>query len=181
LIPEDWFIKQSAFTGQETYFPRERVLTRVQAILSMKDSHSLDEMAQFFSPDPQNTTPASDLQDFTALNSQLLELLQMGNDGKDSYETGEVVFLTALSKFVEDNTLECSQAAVLARSALAAASKSTPASKCVLVRPKARGAELYVVFGDAAGTPLFDDEIEVVGTLALQEAAEAFGSYLAKQ
>ena len=32
LIPEEWFLKQSAFTGQETFFPREQVLRRIQAI-----------------------------------------------------------------------------------------------------------------------------------------------------
>ena len=33
LIPDDWFIKRAAFTGQETFFPRERVLERISFIL----------------------------------------------------------------------------------------------------------------------------------------------------
>ena len=33
LIPEEWFIKQSAYTGQETFFPRQQILSRVQTIL----------------------------------------------------------------------------------------------------------------------------------------------------
>ena len=44
LIPEEWFIKRSAFTGQETFLPRDRILARVQAILAMKDDYSLDEI-----------------------------------------------------------------------------------------------------------------------------------------
>ena len=44
LIPEEWFVKRSAFTGQETYFPKDRVLERVSAILEMKDERSLDEI-----------------------------------------------------------------------------------------------------------------------------------------
>ncbi|MDR2106165.1 MAG: YhbD family protein [Coriobacteriales bacterium] len=44
LIPEEWFIKRSAYTGQETYFPRDQVCRRIQAILDLKDSHSLDEI-----------------------------------------------------------------------------------------------------------------------------------------
>ena len=44
LIPEEWFIKRSAFTGQETFFPRDRMLARIQAILAMKDTHSLEEI-----------------------------------------------------------------------------------------------------------------------------------------
>ena len=44
LIPEEWFVKRSSFTGQETWFPRERVLERVRMILEMKDEQSLDEI-----------------------------------------------------------------------------------------------------------------------------------------
>lgn len=44
LIPEEWFIKRSSFTGQETFFPRERILERVRAILEQKDTRSLVEI-----------------------------------------------------------------------------------------------------------------------------------------
>lgn len=49
LIPEDWFIKKSSFTGQETFFERERILERVYAILKWKDQYSLEELAALFS------------------------------------------------------------------------------------------------------------------------------------
>lgn len=52
LIPEDWFIKKSSYTGQETYFPREKVLERIDKILNMKDDFSLDELADTFSATP---------------------------------------------------------------------------------------------------------------------------------
>ncbi|WP_138496147.1 YhbD family protein [Paenibacillus pinistramenti] len=50
LIPEDWFIRKSSFTGQETYFPRQQILPRIDKILNMKDGLSLDELADVFSP-----------------------------------------------------------------------------------------------------------------------------------
>jgi len=28
LIPEEWFMKKSTYTGHETFFPRERILER---------------------------------------------------------------------------------------------------------------------------------------------------------
>jgi DNA-binding transcriptional MerR regulator len=46
LIPEEWFVKRSAFTGQETFFPRERMLARVRAILALKDDLSLDQIRE---------------------------------------------------------------------------------------------------------------------------------------
>ncbi|MCM3786634.1 YhbD family protein [Neobacillus mesonae] len=50
LIPEDWFIRRSSFTGQETFFPRESILSRIAKIKNMKDDLSLDELADVFSP-----------------------------------------------------------------------------------------------------------------------------------
>lgn len=50
LIPEDWFIKKSSFTGQETYFPKGKILERIDKIINMKDDLSLDDLAQVFSP-----------------------------------------------------------------------------------------------------------------------------------
>jgi hypothetical protein len=50
LIPEDWFVKKASFTGQETYFPRLKVLSRIEKIKSMKEDVSLDELADVFTP-----------------------------------------------------------------------------------------------------------------------------------
>lgn len=50
LIPEDWFIKKASFTGQETYFPKLKVLSRIEKIKSMKEDVSLDELADVFTP-----------------------------------------------------------------------------------------------------------------------------------
>lgn len=49
LIPEDWFIKKSTVTGQETFFPRELVCERIELIKKQKDDVSLDELSDHFS------------------------------------------------------------------------------------------------------------------------------------
>ena len=54
LIPDDWFIKRAAFTGQETFFPRERVLERISFILENKDRYALRELVEMLSPNPEN-------------------------------------------------------------------------------------------------------------------------------
>ena len=46
LIPEEWLVKKSTFTGQETFFNRELITHRVEEILSKKDSESLEEIAK---------------------------------------------------------------------------------------------------------------------------------------
>lgn len=54
LIPEEWFIKKSVSTGQETFFPREKIIDRINAIIELKDDASLDELAEKFSSDIKN-------------------------------------------------------------------------------------------------------------------------------
>ena len=44
LIPEDWFLKKSAVTGQETFFPKDLICNLVELILGKKDM-SLEELA----------------------------------------------------------------------------------------------------------------------------------------
>lgn len=56
LIPEDWFIKKSAITGHETFFPREKILTRIDHIKNMKSEQSLDDLADVFAPIPPGTS-----------------------------------------------------------------------------------------------------------------------------
>ncbi len=50
LIPEDWFIRKSTYTGQETFFPRAKVLSRIEKIKNLKEDVSLDDIAEVFSP-----------------------------------------------------------------------------------------------------------------------------------
>lgn len=50
LIPDEWFIHRATFTGQETFFPRDRILDRIERIKRLKDGMSLDDIAESFSP-----------------------------------------------------------------------------------------------------------------------------------
>jgi Protein of unknown function (DUF4004) len=50
LIPEEWFIRKSTYTGQETFFPKDRILDRIQKIKNMKGDISLDDLANMLSP-----------------------------------------------------------------------------------------------------------------------------------
>jgi len=60
LIPEDWFIRKSTYTGQETFFPKEKILDRIRKIKDMKGDISLDELANMLSPDLTDMMLASE-------------------------------------------------------------------------------------------------------------------------
>ena len=46
LIPDEWFIKKSTVTGQETFFPERLVCERVEMILTKQEDVLLDELAR---------------------------------------------------------------------------------------------------------------------------------------
>jgi len=52
LIPESWFIRKSTFTGQETFLPKEKILERIELIKRLKESYSLEEIAELLSQEP---------------------------------------------------------------------------------------------------------------------------------
>lgn len=54
LIPEEWFIKKSTSTGQETFFPQDLIFERVELILSKKEEVLLDELAKNISDKEEN-------------------------------------------------------------------------------------------------------------------------------
>ena len=56
LIPEDWFIKKSTVTGQETFFPKALICERVELIMGQKEDLSLDELAGQINQNAQKQT-----------------------------------------------------------------------------------------------------------------------------
>lgn len=49
LIPEEWFIKKSSYTGQETFFPKDKIVERINKIIELKEDIPLDDLADMFS------------------------------------------------------------------------------------------------------------------------------------
>ena len=54
LIPEEWFIKKSVITGQETFFPKSLICERIELIKKQKDDVSLEELSKRLSSEAQN-------------------------------------------------------------------------------------------------------------------------------
>lgn len=60
LIPEAWFIRKATVTGQETFFPRDKILPRIEQIRSLKEEQSLDELVQVLAPEASPETVKHD-------------------------------------------------------------------------------------------------------------------------
>lgn len=98
LIPEEWFIKQTTFTGQETFFPKNKILNRIRAIQELKDKYSLEELAKILSPEVSERI-------FTVDDLQIIEEVEKGIIpcfcnvlNKNSFSYVEVLVLIAISQ-----------------------------------------------------------------------------------
>jgi len=101
LIPEEWFIKKSSFTGQETYFPKEKILDRIEKILSFKEDMQLDDLAEMFSPKVQvDKKSKEELLKLNIIDNSTLEIYSKIYDEKEIYD-----FHHILSMYILDNIL----------------------------------------------------------------------------
>lgn len=104
LIPEDWFHKQASYTGQETFFPKDKILSRIERIQQLKDQYSLEEMAKMLSPETsERLFHEEDLETFIEIDVELSATL-MDAFNKDEFTFMEVLLMIALS----DVRKECS-------------------------------------------------------------------------
>ena len=109
VIPEEWFIKQSSFTGQETFFPREQILSRIHSILELKDKYSLEELAKLLSPEVSKTTYSKEeLIRVTELDIELWKLFEDVLQ-RDSYEYVEVLIMLLASEVKQELELDTDQ------------------------------------------------------------------------
>lgn len=101
LIPEEWFIRKSSYTGQETFFPKQQILLRIDKILNMKDGLSLDELADVFSPTlGEVEMSAEELLERNIVSHISLELLKEAGRERPLYALEQIMMLYVLDKLL---------------------------------------------------------------------------------
>lgn len=101
LIPEEWFIKKSSFTGQETFFPKDKILERVDKIKNMKDDVSLDDMVEVFSPQLADIFLTRDEMLSKGLVSGMtLEIYKDMHNEEQTFSFEKILYLSIVEKFL---------------------------------------------------------------------------------
>lgn len=101
LIPEEWFMKQSSYTGQETFFPREQILSRIRSILELKDQYSLEELAKMLSPEVAvSYYQAKELEEISEISENLLAYVKE-TFSKEQFEYADILLIVAFSRLEE--------------------------------------------------------------------------------
>jgi DNA-binding transcriptional MerR regulator len=170
LIPEEWFIKQSAYTGQETFFPRDQILSRIKSILDLKDAYSLEELAKILSP--ETSVAKISLQDLTEVSEIDQGLLEAMPEiyGEDRFEFFEVALAAAVSQAAKKIGLTKEQAAqMLKKSTSAASSQKSVNISCTVFYSDG---EYHTMFSPNAIPVAFDGSIEVKEQLSLSEITD---------
>lgn len=114
LIPEEWFIRKSTFTGQETFFPKDKILSRIDKIKNMKDDLSLDELADMFSPNFAEASITKDELVERNIVSQIALRFYFENIVDTKVLTfNQVLFVFMLDKFLRTGEMSLEEGKIL--------------------------------------------------------------------
>lgn len=170
LIPEEWFIKQPSYTGQETFLPREQILSRIRSILELKDRYSIEEMAKIFSPETSPAgIPARELTQFGEINKEFLALLPESYP-KERYEFLDLVFFAALSSCIGKNAFTPRDAAALIGRANATVFTLHSVDRVLVLF--SCGGEFHVALGRDERPIMFDTGLEIIEMVHLNQTAD---------
>ncbi|WP_244834423.1 YhbD family protein [Clostridium sp. BJN0001] len=102
LIPEDWFIKKSSFTGQETFFPRKEILDRIEKIKNLKEDVSLDELAKIFSPNLSSVfLEENEILKQNIVSQAAINLYKDVHKESNGFYFNELLFISIVDKFIK--------------------------------------------------------------------------------
>ncbi|MDR0499809.1 MAG: YhbD family protein [Coriobacteriales bacterium] len=171
LIPEDWFIKRSAFTGQETFFVRERILERVAAIQAMKDVASLSEIKEALCSAPELLKTRATLLATTEMGEELLDKIINSRTPKKLSLSSLAAIVAVYEAAIEYgvNTDECVR---LTSDALTTLSDYRQTPTIVAIFRATNASKLHFMISDGAQVPLCDSEIAVLSCKSIDNIAE---------
>jgi hypothetical protein len=114
LIPEEWFIKKSAYTGQETFFPKYKVIDRIEKIKNMKGDISLDSLADMLSPDlTEKTATEKVLVDRNIVSEATLEFSREEYGETKEYNFEQIISLYLLDKMFKSGKIGHSEGKIV--------------------------------------------------------------------
>jgi hypothetical protein len=102
LIPEEWFIRRSTYTGQETFFPREKILSRIEKIKDMKEDISLDDLADVFSPDTDGIRLTGEEITLRSIaGSEVVAIYSDFKGNKELYSFDDMVYILLIKRLFD--------------------------------------------------------------------------------
>ena len=169
LIPEEWFLKRSSYTGQETFFPREQMLSRIEAILQAKDRYSLEELARILSPETASSVVRKEeLEKIFEISSEMRAAI-LRQSGQDAFALPQIALFAAVSDAVKSLGLDGPQADRLMDRTVSLGSRIQGVNtRCIVFVAEE---EAHLALLPEAGPAEFDGDIEVRQVYSIGETA----------
>lgn len=166
LIPEEWFIRRATFTGQETFFPREEILARIEKIIHKKDDLSLDELADMFSPsmDGMNLS-AEDLLSRNIVSHTAIEVFHIFLGSLRTFSFQQMLYAYTLEKLLAAGQMSVEEAEGLLQ-VLANHYPKLEGKPCELIFIRKMGISSFLLVGSSTEL-YFDKSVKVVTRLNL--------------
>ena len=177
LLPDDWFIRRSTFTGHETFFPREKVLQRVEEIQEMKSRMSLEEIAAYYQPGVPgevSMTPTEAGEVGIAVPPIINQYLALRPLETFSYE--DLLGLYVFSELLKEGQLSRDEAFEAAQ----AAANTGEVSEPVIYLVRKYGVAFCVTAGEMQKI-LFDSSSTVAKTMVVSGYRAALSALLTKK
>ena len=177
LLPDDWFIRRSTFTGHETFFPREKVLQRVQEIQELKNRMSLEEIAAYYQPGVPgelSMTPTEAAEAGIAVPPVINQYLALRPLETFAYE--DLLELYIFSELLKEGQLSRDEAFEASQAAVHTGEISEPT--VYLVRKY--GVAFCVTAGEMQNE-IFDSQSTVAKTSVVSQQKAALGELLSQK
>jgi DNA-binding transcriptional MerR regulator len=171
LIPEEWFIKKSTFTGQETYFPKKRILDRIKKIKTLKGDVSLDELAQLLSPNLLEVLlERKELMERNIVSKATLDFYKDERGEIEKYAFEKILYLFVLDKMFESGKINFEEGKII----LTLLEEQYPKFKgknCVLMFLRKLGISTSCLISNP-NEIYFEDSIKIIENLNLSNLIE---------
>lgn len=170
LIPEEWFIRKSTFTGQETFFPREDILKRISMIQKMKENLSLDEMREMLSPKMKDVSmTADDLIHKGLISRTALDVFSEGCE-KSVFSSRDLLSLYVLEGLLQSGNVSLAEARMAAGVLKQHDTEEIKKQTELIVLRKLGVTTCFIAA--AADSILFESSVKVVERVDLAKASE---------
>ncbi|GAA3405667.1 YhbD family protein [Paenibacillus hodogayensis] len=171
LIPEQWFVRKSTFTGQETFFPKQSILARIDKIKNMKDDLSLDELADVFSPAAEGLAMAkAELTERNIVSPLSLELFERVFAEGPLLPFGRIVVVYMLDKLLQAGDMSLDEGKLMLET-IRANEALFENKSWTLVFTRKMGASSFLML-ESAERYAFDGGTKIVSSLSLASALE---------
>ncbi|WP_277752198.1 DUF4004 family protein [Sporolactobacillus shoreae] len=172
LIPESWFIRKATYTGQETFFPKEKIMNRIAQITELKDSLSLDELASRFSPltVKNMTMSAEEVLERSIASRASLDLFLKHGHMERMFHFPQLLSLFLLDQLLRTGKMNVSEGEGLLQVLETHGLNNFEKNSCLYFIRKMGVPFFFIVLEDSE--VYFDEETHTVAQLQLQPYAE---------